>query len=67
MLEITVNDKPTQVPDPCTIADLLGLLNITSPAVAVELNLEIQPHSEFADRQLKQGDSLEIVTLVGGG
>lgn len=67
MLEITVNDKPTQIPDPCTIADLLKLLNITSPAVAVELNFEIQPYNEFACRQLKQGDSLEIVTLVGGG
>lgn len=67
MLSIVVNDRPQEVPVGCTIAQLLERLEITTPAVAVELNLEIQPHHQFEATQLQNHDKLEIVTLVGGG
>ena len=35
--------------------------------IAVELNVEILPKYQYSDTMLKNGDSMEIVTFVGGG
>ena len=35
--------------------------------VAVELNREIVPRSQWDETQLRDGDHLEIVHFVGGG
>ncbi len=35
--------------------------------VAVELNGDILPKSQYADTFLKNGDVIEIVSFVGGG
>ena len=35
--------------------------------VAVEKNGEIVPKAEYSDTVLKNGDSIEIVSFVGGG
>jgi sulfur carrier protein len=35
--------------------------------VAVELNLDVVPRAKHAETLLRDGDRLEIVTLVGGG
>jgi thiamine biosynthesis protein ThiS len=35
--------------------------------VAVELNRQLVPRAQFAQRMLAEGDELEVVTLVGGG
>ncbi|MEL7497114.1 MAG: sulfur carrier protein ThiS [Planctomycetota bacterium] len=66
-VNIKVNDEEQRVPAGTTISGLLDLMQITSPAVAVELNLEVQPRHQFDSCQLSEGDSVEIVTLVGGG
>jgi thiamine biosynthesis protein ThiS len=55
------------VPDGITVQGLLEQLEIRHGRVAVERNLEIVPKRAFADTVLQDGDSLEIVTLVGGG
>jgi sulfur carrier protein len=35
--------------------------------VAVEVNLEVVPRAQHAQTRLRDGDRLEVVTLVGGG
>jgi thiamine biosynthesis protein ThiS len=35
--------------------------------VAVELNLEILDRATFGQRQLKEGDRVEILSFIGGG
>ena len=51
-----------------TIKDLLTELDIKRPErVAVEINKEIIMQSEFAHTPVKQDDSIEIVSFVGGG
>ena len=35
--------------------------------VAVELNLDILPKSQYESTVLKDGDSVEVVSFVGGG
>ena len=66
-IEIVVNGKRLSVPAGVSVADLLKLLEIQHRAIAVEINQQIQPAEGFARRKLQEGDTLELVTLVGGG
>lgn len=65
-MNILVNDTATEVPTGATVADLLQLLD-KQQHVAVELNMEVVPRRAHADVRLAEGDSVELVTLVGGG
>ena len=49
------------------ISELLLQLNYNRSRVAVELNGEILPKSEYESAVLKDGDCAEIVGFVGGG
>jgi sulfur carrier protein len=66
-MTITVNGEPRQLARPLTITELLTQLELPTRGVAVEVNLELVPRSHHAERQLADGDRLEIVSLVGGG
>lgn len=55
------------VPTGMTIAQLLETAEIRSKLVAVEVNLEIVPREQHTHYQVQEGDSIEAVTLVGGG
>jgi sulfur carrier protein len=51
-----------------TISDLLAELGIKRPErVAVEINKGIIMQSDFGNAAVKQDDSIEIVSFVGGG
>jgi len=65
-VEITVNGSPLTIEPPCTVADLLDRLGTEGPC-AVEVNRELVPRREHAERPLAAGDVVEVVTLVGGG
>jgi sulfur carrier protein len=66
-MQIRLNGEPYEGPEVMTVAELLERLEIEAPRVAVELNLDILPKTEYAATQLKDGDELEIVHFVGGG
>jgi thiamine biosynthesis protein ThiS len=66
-VNIIVNGQTRQVADGLTVAELLDELKLATRYVAVEVNLEVVPRQSHAQRQLADGDRLEIVTLVGGG
>ena len=66
-MSVVVNGEPRQVPVGANVADLLGLLGLAAPKVAVERNLEIVPRSAWATTRLAAGDRLEIVHFIGGG
>ena len=66
-IEITVNGSAMRVPAGASVADLLERLLVSTPRVAVERNREILPKSQYGTTVLAQGDSFEVVELVGGG
>ncbi len=66
-MTIQVNGKPREVAGGTSIANLLDELGVKQPHVAVELNLEVVPRAQHAATALREGDRLEVVTLVGGG
>lgn len=65
-ITIELNGEPRSLPAPLTVHELLALLALSAPRLAVELNRELLPRGDF-ERRLADGDRLEIVTFVGGG
>ncbi|NJL32436.1 MAG: sulfur carrier protein ThiS [Phycisphaerales bacterium] len=66
-LTITVNGETKTFALPMTVEALIQQLGMGGRAVAVEVNRELVPRKAHAATLLKEGDQLEIVTLVGGG
>ena len=66
-MNIIVNGTPRELKQPLSVAELLEHLKIPPRGVAVEVNLQLVSRAQHAQRQLADGDQLEIVTLVGGG
>ena len=67
MPQITVNQEPQPLPEPANVAALLERLGFDSRRVAVEVNRDLVPRAKHGVHALVSGDSVEIVTLVGGG
>ncbi len=66
-MQITVNGETRDVADGLTVAGLLETLGVPRQATAVEVNRDLVPRSQHAEHALADGDTVEIVTLVGGG
>ncbi|HEX3133663.1 MAG TPA: sulfur carrier protein ThiS [Planctomycetota bacterium] len=66
-MRVTVNDQPTDVPDTATVADLLVALALPGTRVAVEVNRQLVRRVHHGETRLSEGDTVEVVTLVGGG
>lgn len=66
-ISVRFNGKQIDVPLGTSIADLLVKAEMRNQLVAVEVNLEIVPLEQHASHIVSDGDSIEAVTLVGGG
>lgn len=63
---VTLNGSPKSVTT-ATLADLLADLQLEGKRLAVELNRQIIPRTQYAATALHEGDAIEIVHFVGGG
>jgi sulfur carrier protein len=64
---LRVNGDALELPAPCNLDNLIARLGLTGRRLAVEVNGEIVPRSEYAARALAEGDQVEIVQAIGGG
>ena len=64
---MTVNGASRTVPAGSSVAELLAVLGFESRHVAVERNTALVPRERHEDERLADGDTLEIVTFLGGG
>ena len=67
MLQITINGEARTLADKPSLAELLDRLGYDRSRVAVEVNQEVVPRKTHPEHYLNAGDTVEIVTLVGGG
>jgi len=67
VITVQVNGKPLELEDTLTVQELIQKIQIPSPSVAVAVNSEIVPRSEFSTFAVKEQDRVEIVQAVGGG
>ncbi len=65
-MQITINGEQRSL-EQQTVLQLLQSLEIDPRRVAVELNMEILPKTEYETAPLADGDRIEIVHFVGGG
>jgi sulfur carrier protein len=64
---IMANGREVQAEVPCTLEAFLVAQQLLPRSVVVEHNGEAVAPSEFAQRQIREGDRLEIVKIVAGG
>nr|VFK43969.1 MAG: thiazole synthase/sulfur carrier protein [Candidatus Kentron sp. TC]VFK58887.1 MAG: thiazole synthase/sulfur carrier protein [Candidatus Kentron sp. TC] len=66
-MNITLNGKRYELTSSIAIADLLKIRGIVGKRIAVEVNQEIIPRSEYNRHRLRENDRVEIVGAIGGG
>ncbi len=66
-VRVRVNGSDREFAEGTTVAALLDGLGLPRDGSAVERNREIVPRSRHAEVVVEDGDTLEIVTAVGGG
>lgn len=66
-MKLFVNGEQKEFEEVRTLAELVERLGMKGDRVAVELNREIVPRTQWNETPLREGDRLEIVHFVGGG
>ncbi len=66
-MEVTINGKRRGLQDAINLGQLLSKLGIERSTAAIELNKNIIKRDRYDSVILHDGDSIEIVHLVGGG
>lgn len=64
---ITVNGKQRPIPQAMPLLDFLRSFGVEPKLVAVGINGDVVPKSEYAEAVVRPGDVLEVVRMVGGG
>jgi len=66
-MNITVNGKKEVLDNPESLLELIHKKGLNKEKVVVELNLKIVQRQNLESTQIQEGDSIEIVSFVGGG
>ena len=67
---LKINGKEQNFPEdqmPKNLLELLGSLGINEATVVAEIDEKIVERKDFAETELKAGQSIELVRFVGGG
>lgn len=66
-MNVTINGKQQILAAGTSIDGLIEKLGLQGRRLAVEVNLEIVPRSDYGRQLLVEGDVVEIVQAIGGG
>jgi thiamine biosynthesis protein ThiS len=67
MITVTVNGEPRELDGASSVTAFLKTLDINARQVAVAVNGEVVPRSEWGHVTVNDGDTVEVVRAVGGG
>lgn len=67
MINISLNNEPKQIAGDTLLSDALIQWGFGEIKIAVAINSEFVPRSTYTERQLQDGDQIDIVKPVGGG
>lgn len=67
MINISLNNEPCQMAAATLLSDAIVQWGFGETKVAVAINGEFVPRSTYSQRQLCDGDQIDIVKPVGGG
>jgi sulfur carrier protein len=66
-VRLNVNGEARTVPAPASLADLVRALTDRTTGIAVAVNGDVVPRTQWTGRVLADGDAIEILTAVQGG
>ena len=66
-MNISVNGETHKVPDNCSAKSLVEILGMQNDKIAMEVNREILPRSQYETFTFNENDQIEIVRAIGGG
>lgn len=66
-MQLIINGEAKTFSDVANLMDLVAALALTQKRIAIELDGEIVPRSQFQETILRDGSQLEVVVAVGGG
>ncbi len=66
-MRVTINAVEESIPDNLSVVDLLVRLKVEPLRAAVEINENLVRRATWTQTIVRDGDRVEIVTLVGGG
>jgi thiamine biosynthesis protein ThiS len=67
MIALQINGKTVELDQPTALLTYLDSIGVSQRAVAVEHNGVIIERADYAGITLRNGDTVEIVRMVGGG
>ena len=66
-MRIYVNGEPWDLAPESSLQALIQSMHLDGHRIAVEINAEIVPRSQYPQHRLQEGDRVEIVRAIGGG
>ena len=66
-MNIVLNGEARQIDDGTTLRALLDQMAVNCEALVVQRNDDIVERQSYAETELADGDTLELVHFVGGG
>ena len=66
-IELSVNNESKSLTSNTLLGDALQQWGYGDSKIAVAINREFVPRSTYAERELLNGDQIDIVKPVGGG
>lgn len=66
-ITLRLNGRMQQVRAGCSVQELVRSLGLENQALAVAVNREVVPRSDWPRRALQAQDQIELVRPVGGG
>lgn len=66
-MNITVNGESRSLDPEAGLGQLLEMLGLNGKRIAVEVNRDIVPRSDYEHFKLSDNDTIEIVNAIGGG
>lgn len=67
MIQVSLNNEPTPIAANTSLSDALLQWGYGDSKIAVAINSEFVPRSNYAERTILAGDLIDIVKPVGGG
>ena len=66
-IQIYINGKKKNINSNCNLINILKEYSLNTKLVAIEINQEVIPKSNYKSRKIKKNDRIEILELIGGG
>ena len=66
-IQIYINGKKKNINSNCNLSNILEEYALKNKLIAVEINQEVIPKSNYKTKKININDRIEILELIGGG